>query len=144
MYNLIDTTIELLIYVSVGIIAMIAGYFLIDLAIPVKFDEEIKNNNKAVAWLSAGIYIGLGLIIKSAIQNLAISEARTELIFGIIDTVFYSVVGILLFILSYYFVDIIHRKYQFNQALKDKNEAVGIMVFGIFIGIALIVSGVIL
>ena len=40
-------------------------------------------------------------------------------------------------------VDIINKKFNFNKALKEKNEAAGIMVFGIFVGIAFIVSGVI-
>ena len=35
------------------------------------------------------------------------------------------------------------EKFNFNKALKEKNEAAGIMVFGIFVGIAFIVSGVI-
>ena len=45
--------------------------------------------------------------------------------------------------LGYFLVDIINRKFNFNEALKAKNEAAGIMVFGIFIGVAFIVSGVI-
>lgn len=135
---------ELLIYVGVGIIVMMLGYLALDVVIPVKFAEEIKNKNKAVGWLTAGIYIGLGLIIKSAIQSFNLSTGKNSLMFGIIDTVFYAVVGIVLFMISYYIIDIFNRQYKFNEELRAKNEALGIMIFGIFIGIALIVSGVIL
>ena len=36
-----------------------------------------------------------------------------------------------------------YYKFNFNEALKEKNEATGIMIFGIFMGIAFLVSGVI-
>ena len=45
--------------------------------------------------------------------------------------------------IAYFIVDLVNRKFNFNVALKEKNEAAGIMVFGIFMGIAFIVSGVI-
>ena len=46
-------------------------------------------------------------------------------------------------IIGYFAVDIVNRKFNFAEALKEKNEAAGIMIFGIFMGIAFIVSGVI-
>jgi uncharacterized membrane-anchored protein YitT (DUF2179 family) len=52
-------------------------------------------------------------------------------------------INVILLALGYFLVDIINRKFNFNEALKAKNEAAGIMVFGIFIGVAFIVSGVI-
>ena len=55
----------------------------------------------------------------------------------------FSVIGILAFVIAYFLVDLVNRKFNFNEALKEKNEAAGIMVFGIFVGIAFIVSGVI-
>ena len=55
----------------------------------------------------------------------------------------FSVIGIFAFVIAYFLVDLVNRKFNFNEALKEKNEAAGIMVFGIFVGIAFIVSGVI-
>ena len=81
-------------------------------------------------------------MIRSAIISTEIGEA-IELLQGVIDTAVFAVIGILAFVLSYFIVDLINRKFNFNVALKEKNEAAGIMVFGIFIGIAFIVSGVI-
>ena len=59
------------------------------------------------------------------------------------ETVIYALIGIVTFIVGYFVVDIINRKFNFNVALKEKNEAAGIMIFGIFIGMAFVVSGVI-
>ena len=115
---------------------------IIDLIIPVDFPQEISEGNKAVGWVSAGIYAGLGFVIRSAIMSNNISE-EMSLLAGSIDTVVYAIVGIITFIIAYFVVDIVNRKFNFNVALKEKNEAAGIMVFGIFMGIAFIVSGVI-
>ena len=121
---------------------MMIGHWIIDLVIPVDFPQEINDGNKAVGWVSAGIYAGLGFVIRSAIISNTISE-DVSLLTGSIDTVVYATVGIVAFIIGYFVVDIINKKFNFNKALKEKNEAAGIMVFGIFVGIAFIVSGVI-
>ena len=92
--------------------------------------------------MSAGIYGGLGFVIRSAIISDGAGGA-TELLHGVLDTVSYAVIGIVSFILAYFLVDIVNRKFDFGAALKEKNEAAGIMIFGIFLGIAFIVSGVI-
>lgn len=134
---------ETIVYLFLGLAVMMIGYFLIDLVIPVDFPKEIHDGNKAVGWVSAGIYAGLGYIIRSAILSLELSEA-TELLQGVLSTVIYAGIGILAFIIGYFLVDLVNRKFNFNEELKKKNEAAGIMVFGIFVGVAFIVSGVIL
>ena len=133
---------ETVVYLCIGLVMMMLGHWSIDLMIPVDFPQEIREGNKAVGWVSAGIYAGLGFVIRSAIISHAISE-EMSLLAGSIDTVVYAIVGIITFIIAYFAVDIVNRKFNFNIALKEKNEAAGIMVFGIFMGIAFIVSGVI-
>lgn len=139
---MLTVVIETLVYLCIGLIMMMLGYFIIDLIIPVDFPQEIREGNKAVGWVSAGIYAGLGFVIRSAIITTQIGEA-TELLQGVIDTAVFAVIGIVAFILAYFIIDILNKKFNFNVALKEKNEAAGIMVFGIFLGIAFIVSGVI-
>lgn len=139
---MLTVVIETLVYLCIGLIMMMLGYFIIDLIIPVDFPQEIRDGNKAVGWVSAGIYAGLGFVIRSAIITTQIGEA-TELLQGVIDTAVFAVIGIVAFILAYFIIDILNKKFNFNVALKEKNEAAGIMVFGIFLGIAFIVSGVI-
>lgn len=133
---------ETVVYLCIGLVMMMLGHWIIDLMIPVDFPQEIREGNKAVGWVSAGIYAGLGFVIRSAVISNAISE-EMSLLAGSIDTVVYAIVGIITFIIAYFAVDIVNRKFNFNIALKEKNEAAGIMVFGIFMGIAFIVSGVI-
>lgn len=133
---------ETVVYLCIGLILMMLGYWIIDLFIPVDFPQEIREGNKSVGWVSAGIYAGLGFVIRSAIISISTGGAQ-ELLQGAIDTVVFSVVGILAFVIAYFLVDLVNRKFNFNEALKEKNEAAGIMVFGIFVGIAFIVSGVI-
>ena len=139
---MLTVILESVVYLCVGLIIMMIGHWIIDLVIPVDFPQEINDGNKAVGWVSAGIYAGLGFVIRSAIISNTISE-DVSLLTGSIDTVVYATVGIVAFIIGYFVVDIINRKFNFNKALKEKNEAAGIMVFGIFVGIAFIVSGVI-
>ncbi len=139
---MLTVILETAVYLCVGLIIMMIGHWIIDLIIPVDFPQEINDGNKAVGWVSAGIYVGLGFVIRSAIISNTISE-DVSLLTGSIDTLVYATVGIVAFIIGYFVVDIINKKFNFNKALKEKNEAAGIMVFGIFVGIAFIVSGVI-
>lgn len=136
---MLTVVIETVVYLCIGLIMMMLGYFIIDLIIPVDFPQEIREGNKAVGWVSAGIYAGLGFVIRSAIITTDIGEA-TELLQGVIDTAVFAAIGIVAFIVAYFIIDILNKKFNFNVALKEKNEAAGIMVFGIFLGIAFIVS----
>ncbi len=134
--------IEALIYFVIGLLVMIVGHFFIDLIIPVDFAKEIHEGNKAVGWVSAGIYAGLGYIIRSAVISFNITESM-DLVQGIIGTLLYAAIGVVTFVMGYFVVDLVNRKFNFNEELKNKNEAAGIMILGIFLGVAFIVSGVI-
>ncbi len=139
---MLTVALETVVYLGVGLVMMMLGYFIIDLVIPVDFPQEIREGNKAVGWVSAGIYASLGFVIRSAIISNTVGEA-VELLQGVLDTVTFAGIGIVAFIVAYFLVDLVNRKFNFNVALKEKNEAAGIMIFGIFLGIAFIVSGVI-
>lgn len=139
---MLTVALETIVYLGVGLVMMMLGYFIIDLVIPVDFPQEIREGNKAVGWVSAGIYASLGFVIRSAIISNTVGEA-VELLQGVLDTVVFASIGIAAFIIAYFLVDLVNRKFNFNVALKEKNEAAGIMIFGIFLGIAFIVSGVI-
>lgn len=134
--------VELLVYLLVGLAVMMIGFLLIDLIIPLDFPKEIQEGNKAVGWVAAGIYTGLGFIIRSAIISFEVSKGA-DLLQGVIETLIYSLVGIIAFAVGYFAVDIVNKKFNFNVELKNKNEAAGIMIFGIFLGVAFVVSGVI-
>ena len=57
------------VYSVLGIVLMILGNFLIDLIVPCHFPTEIKKGNQAVGWLSAGSFIGIGMILRTAIMS---------------------------------------------------------------------------
>ncbi len=133
---------ETLVYLAVGLTVMMIAYVIIDLLIPVDFPKEIQEGNKAVGWVSAGIYMALGFIIRSAIISIVVSETH-ELLEGVISTAEFSVIGVIALMIGYYVVDLVNKKFNFGVELGKKNEAAGIMIFGIFMGVAFIVSGVI-
>ena len=61
---MVTVVLETVVYFFIGLIMMMLGYWLIDLVIPVDFTNEINEGNKAVGWVSAGIYAGLGFVVK--------------------------------------------------------------------------------
>ena len=137
-----EVALEIVVYLVVGLAAMMLGYLIIDLIHPADFPKEIQEGNTAVGWLSAGIYGGLGFIIRSALVSFQQSEAQ-DLLHGVGSTAIYSAIGIVAFVIGYFVVDILNKKYKLNDEIMNRNEAAGIMVFGIFLGLAFVVSGVI-
>lgn len=135
---------EVAIYSCLGIALMMFGNFLIDLIIPCSFPEEIKRGNKAVGFVSAGTNIGVGILLKAAIASPAAIEAAKEtLLSGLLGSILYFIVGILFFMLGYVIIRIFNKKYNLNEEVGCGNTAAGIMVAGIFIGLAIVISGVI-
>lgn len=63
---------------------------------------------------------------------------------GIASTLLYTALGIALFLLGYFGVFLLLRgKVNLNRELDEHNVAAGIALSGLFIGIAIVVSGVI-
>ncbi len=134
---------EVAIYSVLGIALMMLGNFLIDLIIPCSFPEEIKRGNKAVGFVSAGTNIGVGMLLKAAISSPAASSAKESLLVGIGGSVLYFVIGIVFFMLGYLVIRFFNKQYNLNDEVGCGNTAAGIMVAGIFIGLANVISGVI-
>ena len=119
---MITIAIETLVYLCVGLVMMLLGYFIIDLLIPVDFPREINDGNKAVGWVSAGIYAALGFIIRSAVISNTIAE-ESGLLQGTVETAVYALIGIVAMILGYFLVDI-SRKPRVINAPEDIPEAI--------------------
>lgn len=135
--------INVAVYSVLGIILMLLGNFLIDLIVPCHFPTEIKKGNVAVGWLSAGSFIGVGLILRAAVMSPSAEAVDETLAVGIVSSVLYFVVGILFFMLGYVLVNLFNKKYNLNEEIGNGNTAAGVMVFGIFVGLATVISGVI-
>ena len=132
------------IYSVLGIILMLLGSFLVDLVIPCSFPEEIKKGNTAIGWISAGVYVAIG-IIRAAIASpsSAIKEIEATLVGGILSTVYYYALGAIFLMIGYVILKLINRKYNLNTEVGNGNAAAGIMVFGMFVGLGFVISGVI-
>ena len=139
MYDIMNVAI----YSVLGIVLMMLGNFLIDLIVPCHFPTEIKKGNTAVGWLSAGSFIGIGIILRSAIMSPAVEVIEETLLEGIVGSILYFVVGVVFFMIGYLVVSLFNKKYNLNEEIGNGNTAAGILVFGIFVGLATVISGVI-
>lgn len=136
--------IEIAIYSCLGVILMVAANYFVDLIIPCSFPEEIKKGNNAVGFVSAGINVGVGILLRAAIYSPSQIIREETLLTGIISSILYFSAGIIFFVLGYLAIRLINRKYELNSEIGRGNTSAGIMVAGIFIGIAILISGVIM
>ena len=128
-------------YAMFGILLMIVSNIVIDFFIPGDFSEEIRRGNRAVAWLSAGSFIGIGEILRAVIISPASDAMALDFVQGVIASAVYAAVGILFFIIGFFVINAWHRKYALAAEIKRGNTAAGIFVFGIFVGLSLVISG---
>lgn len=142
MMELLYDILNVAVYSVLGIVLMLVGNFLIDLIVPCHFPTEIKKGNIAVGWLSAGSFIGIGMILRTVIMS-PVAEVTETLLGGITSSVIYFIVGIVFFMLGYVTVLIFNKKYNLNDEIGKGNTAAGVMVFGIFVGLSLVISGAI-
>jgi uncharacterized membrane protein YjfL (UPF0719 family) len=81
-----------------------------------------------------------GTLLIPALAHAQQGSPRVGLFFGLILSIVYGLVGILLLLIGYKIFEWI-TPFSVNDALsKDENRAVGIVVGAIFIGIAIIVA----
>ncbi|MBR6404127.1 MAG: DUF350 domain-containing protein [Eubacterium sp.] len=132
-------------YSLIGIILMLLGSFCIDLVIPCSFPEEIKKGNRAIGWISAGAYISIGIIIRTAIASTDSGFFIDESTFvgGLLSTMFCYALGVAFLMIGYLILKFINKKYDLNKEVGEGNVAAGVMVFGMLVGLGLVISGVI-
>lgn len=134
----------IMIYCVLGVGLMMLGTWVMDLVIPCEFPAEIKKGNVAVGSVMAGISVGIGIIIRSAVMSFPGEAVQESLLDGMISTVYYYSAGLLFCVLGYLALNRLNRKYNLNKEIGNGNPAAGIMVAGMFIGLSIIISGVIL
>ena len=134
---------EAFLYGVISIFLLMLGYYLLDFIIPCDFYKEIfEEKNEAVGVLLGGLFVAMGLIIRSAVIG---GEAHPveSLGDGIFFTLVYSGVGLVLFLSSYMLLALLLRRYDLNKHIDEHNTAAGMALAGFFVAIALVVSGVI-
>ena len=128
-------------YAAFGILLMIVSNIVIDCFIPGDFAEEIRRGNRAVAWLSAGSFIGIGEILRAVILSPAYDAPAQDFVQGVLASAVYAAIGILFFVIGFFVINAWHRKYALAEEIIRGNTAAGILVFGIFVGLSLVISG---
>lgn len=114
-----------------GLLLMFLGLVLFDIVTPFKLFEEVQNGNKAVAWASAGFLLSTGIVLGDAFRDLPYW----------VDAMAVAGVSILLNIVGYYAWEVVTPKWSLNKSIKDGNTAAGMVCFGIFAAVGLIVAG---
>lgn len=142
MSEMLYDILSVAIYSCLSIILMIVGNFLIDLVIPCHFPTEIKKGNKAVGFLSAGSFVAVGILLRAVIMSPS-TQVEASLASGIVESIVYFAAGIVFSVLGYVVLNIFHKQYNLNDEIGNGNTAAGIMVGGMFVGIAIAISGVI-
>ena len=72
-----------------------------------------------------------------------IQVMKESMMNGILNSILYFVLGILFLMFGYTALNFVNKRYNLNEEIGNGNVAAGIMVFGIFVGLALVISGVI-
>ena len=136
--------ISILIYLALGIGLMIIGSMLIDLIIPGYFPEEIKKGNNAIGLIMASISISVGIIFKASVASPVTESVGLTLVQDIGVVGIYYILGILSLMAGYKITSLFNKKYNLDTEVLNGNTAAGLVVAGLFIGIAIIISGVII
>ena len=63
----VESVLVTTIYAILGAIILMAAYKVFDIINPLDFDKEIANNNISLAIMMAGFFLGMAIIIASAI-----------------------------------------------------------------------------
>lgn len=132
-----------IIYSLLGVILMIVGNMLMDIIIPGNFPDEIKKGNVAIGSIMASISIAVGIICKAAVASPIIEGPEMTLLQDISLVGAYFIIGIIMCMIGYKITSIFNKKYDLNQEVLKGNVAAGLVVAGLFIGLATIISGVI-
>lgn len=136
--------IGILIYLALGIGLMIIGSMLVDLIVPGYFPEEIKKGNNAIGLIMASISISVGIIFKASVASPVTESVELTLIQDIGIVGIYYILGILSLMVGYKITSFFNKKYNLDNEVLNGNTAAGLVVAGLFIGIAIIISGVII
>ncbi len=67
--DLVNYLISILISLGVGLAGFVVAYKIFDLLTPgVQFADQLKADNRSVAIFLAGLFIGLGILLGSAVK----------------------------------------------------------------------------
>lgn len=120
-----------IIFALTGLGIMFLGLVGFNLLLPFKIFAEIEKGNEAVGWLVAGFLISTGIVLAESFRHNA----------GLLQSVLFAVIGILLNYLGYFLWEWLTPKWDLGKAMSDRSVAVGKILFGKSVAIGLIISG---
>ncbi|MFC4320474.1 DUF350 domain-containing protein [Litchfieldia salsa] len=120
-----------ILYFFIAIIIVIIGLAIFEaLTKQYKDWDEIKKGNQAVALSIIGKIIGICIILAFSIYHSS----------HILDTLIWGVVGVILQMIAYLLFELFTRKFSVEEQLLKGNLAVGIISFGVSVGLAFVIG----
>ena len=92
----------------------------------------------------ASISISVGVIFKASVASPLTETVKLTLLQDLGVVGIYYILGILALMAGYKVTSIFNKKYDLDNEVLKGNSAAGLVVSGLFIGIAIIISGVII
>ncbi|MBD8067367.1 DUF350 domain-containing protein [Bacillus sp. PS06] len=118
-------------YFVIAIIIVAIGLFIFEsLTKKYKDWEEVEKGNQAVALSIIGKIIGICIILAFSIYHSS----------QILDTLIWGAVGVVLQMVAYLLFELFTRKFSVEEHLLKGNLAVGIISFGVSVGLAFVIG----
>lgn len=118
-------------YFAIAIIVVLIGIAVFEVLTKRYKDwDEVLNGNKAVALSISGKIIGICIILAFAIYNS----------FAVTETLIWGGIGVVLQLAAYLLFEMFTRKFSVEEQLHKGNMAVGIISFGVSVGLAFVIG----
>ncbi|WP_040513160.1 DUF350 domain-containing protein [Gracilibacillus halophilus] len=119
------------VYFIAAIVIVLIGLMIFEwLTAQYKDWNEVKQGNQAVALSIAGKIIGICIILAFAIYHSV----------AVWETLIWGAYGVVLQMIAYLLFEGATRKFSVEEQLKQNNLAVGIISFGVSVGLAFVIG----
>ncbi|RCW62527.1 DUF350 domain-containing protein [Saliterribacillus persicus] len=119
------------IYFAAAIIVVVLALVVFEwLTTKYKDWDQVKSGNQAIALSISGKIIGICIILAFAIYHSI----------DVVETLIWGAYGVVLQLLAYLIFEGLTRKFSVEEQLKENNVAVGIISFGVSVGLAFVIG----
>ncbi|TFE01355.1 DUF350 domain-containing protein [Jeotgalibacillus sp. R-1-5s-1] len=118
-------------YFAIAVVVVLIGIVIFELLTKKYKDwDEVLAGNQAVALSISGKIIGICIILAFAIYHS----------FAVWETLIWGGLGVALQLIAYLLFELFTRKFSVEEQLKKGNLAVGIISFGVSVGLAFVIG----
>lgn len=126
-----DAFIVTFIYFVIAIIVVLIGLVIFEwITTKYKDWDEVAQGNQAVALSIAGKIVGICIILAFAIYHSV----------TVWETLIWGGYGVVLQMIAYLLFELFTRKFSVEEKIKQNNIAVGIISFGVSLGLAFVIG----